>query len=196
EVTCSYRIRGGSSAPTGSGQRRHWLSTRRSRSSSSAKERDGCEPNTARSTHCPQGTPGWCRTRRANSNSTATSPSCAAARPRPPPEQALDDAHRLGETSPPRPTDRAGAVGPENPVGSAAVHASARERSDLDQQRVALAATAAQRRRTEPTAPTTQLVHQVHHEPSTGRPDGVSQRDRPAVDVDPLLVEAEFAHRH
>src|SRR5207248_8813711 len=41
-----------------------------------------------------------------------------------------------------------------------------------------------------------QLVHEVHGEPGTGRADRVAERDRAAVDVDLLRVQAELVGGH
>src|SRR4051795_6337073 len=60
---------------------------------------------------------------------------------------------------------------------------------DLDHDRVALAAAAADRRDTEPAAPPAQLVEQRADDPRARGADRMAERDRAAVDVDARLVD-------
>ena len=68
-------------------------------------------------------------------------------------------------------------------------------RWDPEQQRVTLAAAAAQRGRAEPTAPAAELVDQVQRDPGAGGAERVPDGDGAAVDVDLVLVDAEVPHR-
>src|SRR5690606_33894064 len=62
-------------------------------------------------------------------------------------------------------------------------------------QSVALAAAAAERRDPGAAAPAPQLQGEGEDEPGAGHPDRVTQRDRPAVDVDDVLAHPQVAHR-
>src|SRR6478735_5185124 len=66
---------------------------------------------------------------------------------------------------------------------------------DTHDQRVALAAAPAQGRGADAAAATLELEGQVQHDPGAGHADRVAERDRPAVDVDLGVVEAELAGR-
>src|SRR6185503_21170222 len=69
------------------------------------------------------------------------------------------------------------------------------EPSDLDQERVALSAAGADRREPEPSAVTPEVVDHSGHDPAARCADRVAERDRAAVDVHDLLVDAEHAGR-
>src|SRR4051794_5763872 len=64
---------------------------------------------------------------------------------------------------------------------------------DADDQRIALPTATAQRSGPYPATPTLQLERQVQHDPCPRHPDRVSEGDRAAVDVDPVLSHAELA---
>ena len=66
---------------------------------------------------------------------------------------------------------------------------------DTHDQGVALAAAAAQGGRTDAAAATLELEREVQHDPGAGHADRVAERDRAAVDVDLVRVEAELAGR-
>ena len=70
---------------------------------------------------------------------------------------------------------------------SAAIH--------LDDHGVALAAARADRRAAEAAAAAAQLEHQRAEDPRAGGADRVAERDRAAVDVDPVLVDPEHPDR-
>src|SRR3954451_21754332 len=65
----------------------------------------------------------------------------------------------------------------------------------LEHDRVALATTRADRRAAEAAAAAAELVDEGAHDPPAGGADRVAQRDRAAVHVDPVLVDAEHPHR-
>src|SRR6185436_19578463 len=65
----------------------------------------------------------------------------------------------------------------------------------LDDQRVALVATAAQAGRAEAAAAALQLERQGQDQPGAGHAERVAEGDRPAVDVDDVAGDAELAHR-
>src|SRR5262245_28482025 len=64
----------------------------------------------------------------------------------------------------------------------------------LDDQRIALTTAATQRGRAQTAAAAAQLEREREHEPGTGHPDRVTQRDRAAVDVDDVPADAEVVH--
>ena len=66
---------------------------------------------------------------------------------------------------------------------------------DLDHDRVALPAARADRGQAAPAAAPAQLVHERADEARAGGADGMPERDRAAVDVDALGVDAEVARR-
>src|SRR6202165_5870762 len=61
----------------------------------------------------------------------------------------------------------------------------------FDDQRIALAATATERGRADVQAPPLQLVGERQHQTRAARTDGMAERNRAAVHVDPLLVQLE-----
>src|SRR3954468_15809892 len=65
----------------------------------------------------------------------------------------------------------------------------------LDDQRVALPAATTQTGRAQTAAAALELQRQGQHQPGAGHADRVTERDRPAVDVDDLARDAELAHR-
>ena len=79
---------------------------------------------------------------------------------------------------------------PQAPPASPAVRT-----RHADDQRVALAAAAAQRRGADAAAAALQLERQVQGDPGAGHADRVAQRDGAAVDVDLVLVDAQLAGR-
>ena len=68
-------------------------------------------------------------------------------------------------------------------------------RRHAQDQRVALAAAAAQPGGADAAAAPLQLEREVQHDPGTRHADRVTERDRAAVDVDLVLADAELAHR-
>src|SRR3954451_2610580 len=60
---------------------------------------------------------------------------------------------------------------------------------------VALTAATAQCRSTETATATAQLVDERHHDAGTRHTDRVTERDRTAVHVDDVVVDAEIGHR-
>src|SRR5690606_8255050 len=66
---------------------------------------------------------------------------------------------------------------------------------DAHDEGVALSAAAAQRGRTDPAAATLQLQRQVQQDPRSGHADRVAERDRAAVDVDLVRVQAQLLGR-
>src|ERR1700759_4671856 len=66
---------------------------------------------------------------------------------------------------------------------------------DLDDHRVALASARADRGAAEAAAATAQLIDQGAEDARARGADGMAQRDRPAVDVDLVLVDAEHPDR-
>src|SRR3954469_23716894 len=60
---------------------------------------------------------------------------------------------------------------------------------------VALASAGADRRAPDAAAAPAQLVHQRAEDAGAGRPDGVTERNRTAIDVDLVLVDAQQANR-
>src|SRR5262245_9962273 len=66
---------------------------------------------------------------------------------------------------------------------------------DLDDDRVALTATRADRRDADAATAATELVDERADDAGARSADRVAERDRPAVDVDVVLFDAEHAHR-
>src|SRR6476646_5025495 len=66
---------------------------------------------------------------------------------------------------------------------------------DLEHDRVALAATRADRGDAEPAAAAAELMHQGADDSRPGGAYRMSERDRAAVDVDLLLVDTQHPHR-
>src|SRR4051794_30569814 len=66
---------------------------------------------------------------------------------------------------------------------------------DLDDDRVTLAAAAADRRDAESSAAASKLVNQRADDPRPGGPDRVTKGDRAAVDVDVVLADAQHPDR-
>src|SRR6185437_16373831 len=64
---------------------------------------------------------------------------------------------------------------------------------DAQQQRVPLTAAAAQGRGAQAAAPAAQLVDEVQRDAGPRGADGVAKGDGPAVDVHPVLIDAQVA---
>jgi len=63
-----------------------------------------------------------------------------------------------------------------------------------EQQRITLAAAAAQGGYAEPAAPSAQLIDQVQGNPCAGGAKRVADGDGTAVDIDAVLINAEVTH--
>src|SRR6266498_2976513 len=74
---------------------------------------------------------------------------------------------------------------------SALTRARASSGLDPDDQRVALPAAAAERRRADSAATPAQLLREGQDQPRAAHPDRMTERDRAAVDVDLVLGDAE-----
>src|SRR5215472_9293767 len=103
-------------------------------------------------------------------------------------------------------SDREGRAAEDTAAEEGAAEATATERpvtgrsglaggGHAEQQRVALAAAAAQRCGAEPAAPAAQLVDQVQGNPGAGCSERVTDRDGPAIDVDDAGIDAKVPDR-
>src|SRR5438093_5270224 len=78
---------------------------------------------------------------------------------------------------------------------AAAARTTLLSRSHLDEQRVALTATRADRGEAETAPVPAQLVHEGGDDPPAGRTDWMAERDGTPVHIDDLLVHAEHPRR-
>src|SRR6185312_6491267 len=124
-------------------------------------------------------------------------------RPRTRPSTSCRDRRRRPRAAPHRSESRSSratwAEGPRArempPVGEGRGAAQAHVRSDLQDQRVALPTAGADRGTAEAAAAATQLVDEGADDARARGPDRVPEGDGAAVDVDPVLVDAEHPDR-